>query len=51
MAPCWKERGSLVDYVETAFQTKEVVPLQTVLLSDLREGFGALARTAHEFFL
>src|SRR5437762_14195779 len=51
MPPRWKRPSRFVDYIEAAFHPDEVVPLQPVLLRDLRECFGALARAPHQLFL
>ena len=50
MTTDWEGRGSLVNYVEPALQTDEVVPPQSAFLRDLHESFRALAGAAHEFF-
>ena len=40
-----------MNHVEATFEADKVIPLQIILPRDLREGFRALPRTAHELFL
>src|SRR5215471_16802396 len=51
MAAHRRGRGGFVDDIKSTLQADKVMPFEAVLFRELRQGFGALARAAHELFL